>query len=511
MADIFLSYASEDRDRIRPLLTWLSGHHREWIVWWKDLTPRGQSWVEVVKELKLAKCLIVVWTATSINNEYVKTEVAEATKWRNVYNFIPILLDDVQHSLPFKLTQTVSLVGWDGISPHPALNEIAWRVEAILSKSQLEQESYREHLEREQRRADEERQHAEQEREEEINRLIEKAKQALESGDCSMALAFIRTCEMLSETKEEKRLQEELLRRLECEIQQSKSKLEKPEPKSKPKSEPVLLGASAPKAVKPGDEFTARFVAYEKRSEEEVRGLLEKLSPEVEPVLGVHECQWQYGTRVTIRLSGRGLVIDPPEQEFSWAGGRTLLDFDVNVPNQAPEGTVVLKFDAAIEGIVVARLRLDLEIAVQAVSEGNATARAEPAQSAFASYSSKDRLRVLDRVAAVKISAGIEVFLDCLDLHPGEEWKPRIDNEIRQRDLFLLFWSKNASESKWVMWELDTALKEKGEHALQLHPLDPDIKPPAGLEELHISDVTMWVRKAYERIMSGDRCASDCQ
>lgn len=267
---------------------------------------------------------------------------------------------------------------------------------------------------------------------------------------------------------------------------------------SEPTSEPVWMGAAAPKAVKPGDEFTARFVAYEQQLEQEVHRLLKELSPKVEPVLGVQKCRWQHGTHVTVQLSGRGLSIDPAVQEFVWHGGRSLLEFDVEVPRDAPEGKVVLKFDVAIEGIVVARLRIDLDITAHPVVGDNATASAEPAKSAFASYSSKDRLRVLDRLASIKISAGIDVFLDCLDLHPGEAWKPRLDNEISQRDLFLLFWSKNARESKWVVWELEEALKKKGEHALQLHPLDPDAKPPEGLEELHVGDVIMWVRKGYE-------------
>ncbi|HAR96136.1 MAG TPA: toll/interleukin-1 receptor domain-containing protein, partial [Deltaproteobacteria bacterium] len=169
--------------------------------------------------------------------------------------------------------------------------------------------------------------------------------------------------------------------------------------------------------------------------------------------------------------------------------------------NDAEEGTIPLKFDVAIEGIVVARLRLDLEITAEPKKTSVSTVTVEPARTAFASYSSKDRLRVLDRVDAIQISAGIDVFQDCLDLNPGEEFKPRLDNEIRERDLFLLFWSKNASESRWVNWELETALKEKGEQALQLHPLDPGVKPPRGLEKLNIGSVAMWVRKGYEAVM----------
>ena len=265
--------------------------------------------------------------------------------------------------------------------------------------------------------------------------------------------------------------------------------------------QPVRLGASAPRQAKPGSEFTARFVAYEKALEEEVRDLLTKLAPTAGTVLGIQECRWQRDTRVTVKLSGRGLTVDPPEQDFIWQGGRSMLEFDVSVPTETEEGTIPLKFDVAIEGIIVARLRLELEITASPKKKGQATATGEPAKTAFASYSSKDRLRVLDRVDAIKIAAGIDVFQDCLDLNPGEEWKPRLDSEIRDRDLFLLFWSQSASESKWVVWELETALKEKGEQALQIHPLDPGVKPPPGLEKLNIGSNAMWVRKGYEAVL----------
>jgi hypothetical protein len=258
---------------------------------------------------------------------------------------------------------------------------------------------------------------------------------------------------------------------------------------------PVLLGVSAPRAVKPGGEFTARFAAYVKGIEEEVRAILKKLSPRSEAVLGIEECRWQPGTEVTVRLASRNLAIDPPEQSFVWEGKRSLLDFDVSVPANAAEGTVVLKFDVLIDGIVMARLRLDLEISARAVAGEPTTATARSAHSAFASYSSADRARVLDRVAAVRIAAGLDVFVDCLDLHPGEAWKPRLDQEILRRDLFLLFWSRHASESEWVTWEWQTALKDKGKDHMQIHPLDPDAKPPEELADLHFGDVTMWVRR----------------
>ena len=117
--------------------------------------------------------------------------------------------------------------------------------------------------------------------------------------------------------------------------------------------EEVRLGAAAPAVVRPGSEFTASFTAYVPHQEEEVRRLLAKSSPRGEAHLGLASCRWLQGTRVVVRLRGRGLTIDPPQQEFVWRGGRNLVPFDVEVPKDAPEETVVLKFDVLIEETVV--------------------------------------------------------------------------------------------------------------------------------------------------------------
>ncbi len=259
---------------------------------------------------------------------------------------------------------------------------------------------------------------------------------------------------------------------------------------------PVRLGASAPPSSRPGDEFTARFAAYLPEDEAEVDALLRKLSPRAAPVLGQEDCLWRPGTEVRVSVAGKGLSIDPPVQDFVWQGRRILLAFDVAVPADAPEGIVVLKFDVAIDGIVVARLRMDLAIRAGAVADAPRTLTVEAARSAFASYSSQDRQRVLDRVAALQISAGMDIFLDCLSLHPGEHWEPRLEDEIRRRDLFLLFWSRPASESKWVEWEWRRALADGKKDDMEIHPLENGIKPPPELGDLHFADPAMAVRAA---------------
>ncbi|MGH7552299.1 MAG: toll/interleukin-1 receptor domain-containing protein, partial [Longimicrobiales bacterium] len=260
--------------------------------------------------------------------------------------------------------------------------------------------------------------------------------------------------------------------------------------------EPVLLGASSPRAVRPGDEFTARFVAYIKSLETEIRRTLEGLSPESVTHLGVHTCRWTPGTRVSVRLSAAHLTVDPPEETFEWSGERNLVEFDARVDENAPAGKTILMFDVSIDGVRVAKLRVDLVIATTADASTGAVI-AEPARTAFASYSSEDRARVLDRIASVRTSANIDVFLDCLSIHPGEHWKARLASEIEQRDIFLLFWSNHARKSQWVEWEWKTALESRGIDNIEPHPLDPvaAAPPPPELSELHFGDPLMLVRQ----------------
>ncbi|MFA5083403.1 MAG: toll/interleukin-1 receptor domain-containing protein [Hydrogenophilaceae bacterium] len=259
---------------------------------------------------------------------------------------------------------------------------------------------------------------------------------------------------------------------------------------------PVRLGAAAPAACRPGGEFTARFVAYPPDDEVEVAELLHKLSPRSTSHLGLGQYVWKNGTRVQVSLSAKGLTVDPPVQDMVWQGERVVLNFDVAVPDDAGADTVVLKFDVVIDGFTVARLRLDLEIAAGAGSAATRVAQAEAARTAFASYSSQDRQRVLDRVAALQIDTGMDIFLDCLSLHPGQHWESRLAEEIHRRDLFMLFWSTPAAQSQWVEWEWRRALAEGKKDTMEIHPLENGVMPPPELGDLHFADPAMAVRAA---------------
>jgi hypothetical protein len=114
MADVFISYASEDRERARMLASALEAGG--WSVWWDRKIVAGQTFDQVIEhELETAKCVVVLWSKDSIFSEWVKNEAAAAGE-RGV--LVPAMIDNVKLPLEFRRKQTADLVGWDGNPSH---------------------------------------------------------------------------------------------------------------------------------------------------------------------------------------------------------------------------------------------------------------------------------------------------------------------------------------------------------------------------------------------------------
>ena len=114
MTDVFISYASEDRERARKLASALE--ERGWSVWWDRKILAGQTFDQVIEhQLETAKCVVVLWSKESISSEWVKNEAAVAAE-RGV--LVPALIDNVKIPLEFRRKQTADLVSWDGTPSH---------------------------------------------------------------------------------------------------------------------------------------------------------------------------------------------------------------------------------------------------------------------------------------------------------------------------------------------------------------------------------------------------------
>ena len=114
MADVFISYASEDRERTSRLASALEANG--WSVWWDRKIIAGQAFDQAIeRELETAKSVVVLWSKDSSSSEWVKNEAAAAAE-RGV--LVPALIDLVKIPLEFRRKQTVDLVGWEGDPLH---------------------------------------------------------------------------------------------------------------------------------------------------------------------------------------------------------------------------------------------------------------------------------------------------------------------------------------------------------------------------------------------------------
>ncbi len=110
MADIFISYASEDRARVRPLAEALMA--RGFDIWWDRSLAAGQDYTAIIeRELRSAKAVIVVWTESSASSTFVRDEAGRA---RDDGRLVPVVLDKVDIPLGFGAFQAEDFTRWNG-------------------------------------------------------------------------------------------------------------------------------------------------------------------------------------------------------------------------------------------------------------------------------------------------------------------------------------------------------------------------------------------------------------
>lgn len=132
MPDIFISYASADRERARQLADQLTA--RGYSVWWDRTIPPGRVFDEVLQEaIQAARCMIVLWSAESIRSNWVKTEAAEGVA-RGI--LVPALIEEVSPPIEFKRIQSANLAHWDGDQAHGEYDNLIDAVERMMKQGQ---------------------------------------------------------------------------------------------------------------------------------------------------------------------------------------------------------------------------------------------------------------------------------------------------------------------------------------------------------------------------------------
>lgn len=110
MADIFISYSSDDKSIVQKIAGLLE--KRGWSVWWDRQIPIGQKYDTVIEqELQAAACVLVVWTKRSVASEWVKNEALDAAQ-KGI--LVPVILEQVILPLAFRRIESAMLIGWQG-------------------------------------------------------------------------------------------------------------------------------------------------------------------------------------------------------------------------------------------------------------------------------------------------------------------------------------------------------------------------------------------------------------
>ena len=127
MADVFVSYSREDKARAAEVVRLLEDHG--WDVFWDQETRTGTLWPKVLEdELGAARCLVALWTKTSVASRWVRIEAYEALQSDKL---VPVLLDKVRPPLEFRQTQTFDLSGWEGDRDDPRLSHLVTDLTAL--------------------------------------------------------------------------------------------------------------------------------------------------------------------------------------------------------------------------------------------------------------------------------------------------------------------------------------------------------------------------------------------
>jgi len=132
MTDIFFSYSSKDRERVRPVRDALAAQGFD--VFWDQEVPTGLDWDRWIRDhLNKSKCALVFWSINSIASDNVRHE---ATVAKQHGKLVPVMLDALtaeQFPMGLYAVQGANLASWTGDDDHVGWSELRRQIETKLT------------------------------------------------------------------------------------------------------------------------------------------------------------------------------------------------------------------------------------------------------------------------------------------------------------------------------------------------------------------------------------------
>jgi hypothetical protein len=132
MTDIFFSYSSADRERVRPIRDALVAQGFE--VFWDQQVPAGMDWDTWIRQhLTKSKCAMAFWSATSVSSDNVRHEAMVAKQQGKLISVLLEPLTAEQFPMGLYAQQATNLSGWNGDYSHDEWRKFRREFEAKLT------------------------------------------------------------------------------------------------------------------------------------------------------------------------------------------------------------------------------------------------------------------------------------------------------------------------------------------------------------------------------------------
>lgn len=132
-ADVFISYKRSDRARIAPIADYLRAAGLQ--VWLDARLEAGETFdVEITRNLRAAKVVLVCWSKDSVESQWVR---AEATEGREAGTLVAVMLEACRPYPPFNLIHMEDLSTWRGQDDHAAFSRVMGTIARKAGRADL--------------------------------------------------------------------------------------------------------------------------------------------------------------------------------------------------------------------------------------------------------------------------------------------------------------------------------------------------------------------------------------
>ncbi|WP_395646328.1 toll/interleukin-1 receptor domain-containing protein [Terricaulis sp.] len=133
MADVFISYKREEREKVLLIADRLRAYGLD--VWFDARLTTGHHFdQEIDQHVRTAKCVLVCWSSAALTSEWVRAEAAIGRE-RGV--IVPLMIEPCTLPVPFNTMQTEDLSRWAGEGDHEGWTRVIERVGQLVKRKDL--------------------------------------------------------------------------------------------------------------------------------------------------------------------------------------------------------------------------------------------------------------------------------------------------------------------------------------------------------------------------------------